>query len=217
MLVVHSSVTHERLDQISTKYHLVEEDRVVLPSSMVVIDCLPSSIVGFYLYYFEFPYRKGFHTLGIIIDQKPDMTPDLSQDIDKICRLNVMMKKFPTAVLGQADGSQLLFLLSEFVEGKILALNLGSDDFNLPILDENFDGSWTEGSINKESESLFRVHELYDDDTGEKTLNVITILLLFFGMMVKVKVENRRLFFVRGVGIQNCFYSSCDCSICWRG
>lgn len=57
MLVVHSSITYEHLDQISTKYHLVEEDGAVFPGSTTVIDRPPSSIVGFYLYYFEVGLR----------------------------------------------------------------------------------------------------------------------------------------------------------------
>lgn len=53
ILVVYSSVTHERLDQISMKYHLVEEDRAVLLGPTMVTDRLPSCKVGFYLYEFE--------------------------------------------------------------------------------------------------------------------------------------------------------------------
>lgn len=53
LVMVRSSVTHERLDKISLKHYLIEEDGVVLPGSITVIDHHPPSKVGFYLYYFE--------------------------------------------------------------------------------------------------------------------------------------------------------------------
>ncbi|CAI9274609.1 unnamed protein product [Lactuca saligna] len=174
MYAVHSSVTHECLEQISTKYHLVDKYRVVLLGPTMVIDHLPTSKVGFYLYYFE----------------KPDRTLHLSQDIDKISRLNVMMKNFPKAMLGQASMSPYWLRMgvvpSFLVRG--LAHDLGSDDYNLPIIDDSFDGSRSEG-INsqnqkedeEESESLVIVHDSYDDDIGEQTPNVTTILVTVFG------------------------------------
>ena len=81
-----------------------------------------------------------------------------------------------------ADGTRLPFLLSGFVKGKLSSYDLGSDDFNLPILDDSFDGSGSEVSNSQnlkedeeESESSLRVHDSYDDDTGEQTPNVTTV------------------------------------------
>lgn len=53
ILVVHSIVNHEQLDQVSTKYHLVDEDGSGIPAPNAVIDHPPLGKVGFYLYYFE--------------------------------------------------------------------------------------------------------------------------------------------------------------------
>lgn len=39
----------------------------------------------------HFPYPNEFHAPSTIIAQKPDRTLDLSQDINKISRLNVMV------------------------------------------------------------------------------------------------------------------------------
>lgn len=47
MHVLRSTVTHELLDQISSKYDLIEEDGVVLPSSTMVIDRPPVGKIGF--------------------------------------------------------------------------------------------------------------------------------------------------------------------------
>ncbi|CAI9297458.1 unnamed protein product [Lactuca saligna] len=38
MLVVHSTVSHEQLDQVTVKYQLVNEDDSILPVANVVID-----------------------------------------------------------------------------------------------------------------------------------------------------------------------------------
>lgn len=57
MFAVHSSVTHECLDHISIKYHIVDEDGVILPGPTMLIDHLPASKVDFYLYYFEVGYN----------------------------------------------------------------------------------------------------------------------------------------------------------------
>lgn len=53
MYVIHSSITHERLDQISTKYHIVDEYGAALLGPTSVIDRPPARKVDFYLYYFE--------------------------------------------------------------------------------------------------------------------------------------------------------------------
>lgn len=53
----------------------------------------------------HFGYRNVFHLHGTIIDEKPDRTLDLSQEIDKISRFNVVMKKFPEAVIGKVGMS----------------------------------------------------------------------------------------------------------------
>lgn len=57
MLVLISTITHERLDHISSKYHLIKEDGVVLPSTTVVIARPPTGMIGFYPYYFEVGLR----------------------------------------------------------------------------------------------------------------------------------------------------------------
>lgn len=51
--VVYSSVTHEGLIHISTKYHLLKDVEATFPGTSTVIDRPPLSKVGFYLYYFE--------------------------------------------------------------------------------------------------------------------------------------------------------------------
>ena len=75
----------------------------------------------FWLNASRFPYHNEFHAPGMIIDQKPDMTLGLSQDIDKISCLNVMMKTFSEVVLGQAIMSPhwlcMGFVHSLFVRG----------------------------------------------------------------------------------------------------
>lgn len=48
-----STVAHERREQISLNYNLVEEDRSVLPNSTSIIDFPPSGMIGFYIYYFK--------------------------------------------------------------------------------------------------------------------------------------------------------------------
>lgn len=53
LVMVRSSVTRERLDKISLKHYLIEEDGVALPGSITIIDHHPPSKIGFYLYYFE--------------------------------------------------------------------------------------------------------------------------------------------------------------------
>lgn len=58
-----------------------------------------------------FPYRNEFHLPGTIKDQKPNMTNDLVQDIDKISHFNVMMKKFHESVLSQVGMSSYLLHL----------------------------------------------------------------------------------------------------------
>lgn len=53
ILVVHSSINRERLEQVSAKYHLVDDDSATLPGLDAVIDRPPLGKVGFSLYYFE--------------------------------------------------------------------------------------------------------------------------------------------------------------------
>lgn len=76
------------------------------------------------------------------------------------------------------------FLFSDFDEGNILAHDLGSDDFDLPTLDDSFDGSGNEGSGSQneeDSESSVKVHDCYNDDVGGgHTLNVTTIPSIVF-------------------------------------
>lgn len=67
--VVHSTVSHELLDQVSVKYHLVDEDGDILLSTNVIINRPLPGKVGFYLYYFE----VGLHVptlafFGLVIE-----------------------------------------------------------------------------------------------------------------------------------------------------
>lgn len=48
-----STVTHELLDQIYFKYHLVEEDGAVIPGATTIVDCHLPSKICFHFYYFE--------------------------------------------------------------------------------------------------------------------------------------------------------------------
>lgn len=48
-----STVTHERIDQIAMKYHLVKEVGFIIPAATMVIYHPPPGKIVFYLYYFE--------------------------------------------------------------------------------------------------------------------------------------------------------------------
>ncbi|CAI9302285.1 unnamed protein product [Lactuca saligna] len=117
MLVVHSTASHEWLDQVTVKYHLVEEDGVVLHDVNVITNRPPPGKLNASCFH----YRNEFHLPGMIDDQKLARISDLSQDIDKISCLNVTMKKFPEAVLGKVGmapyGLRLGIIPSLFVRG----------------------------------------------------------------------------------------------------
>lgn len=74
------------------------------------------------------------------------------------------------------------FLLSDFVEGKIVARDLGSVDFDLPIIDDSFTYSGSTGSNTQEedSELSIRVHDSYDETIGNHTPHVLTGLVAVF-------------------------------------
>lgn len=52
-----------------------------------------------------FSYFNIFHLPRTIKDKRPDCTPDLAQDINKIAHLNISMKKLPKAVLEKVSMS----------------------------------------------------------------------------------------------------------------
>lgn len=71
------------------------------------------------------------------------------------------------------------FLLSEFVEGKVTEQDLGSNDFELPDIDDSFtysgsNGSNTQNDEEEDSESSIKVHDSYDDTNDLHTSLVST-------------------------------------------
>lgn len=57
MLVLHFTVSSDRLAMVSEKYHLIEEDGTAIPGACITIDNPPLGKIGFYLYYFEIVLR----------------------------------------------------------------------------------------------------------------------------------------------------------------
>lgn len=73
--------------------------------------------------------------------------------------------------------------MADFVEGKIYAWNLGSKDFDLPILDDNFTYSGSNGSNSHNDEeesyeSLIKVNDFYDGTNDGHTSPVGTKLVI---------------------------------------
>lgn len=77
------------------------------------------------------------------------------------------------------------FLLSDIVEGKIVAQDRGYDDFNLQIIDDNFNYSGRNGSDfqndeDEDSESSIKSHDSYDDKNDGHTYPVTTIPMIVY-------------------------------------
>lgn len=71
------------------------------------------------------------------------------------------------------------FLLSDFVDGKIARLDLGSNDFDLALIDDSstYSGSTVHNTQEEEdgdSKSSVKVHESYDYTTGDHTPPALT-------------------------------------------
>ncbi|CAI9280228.1 unnamed protein product [Lactuca saligna] len=69
------TVTHEQLDKIYLKYHLIEEDETVIPGAIVIIDRPQFYKIDFYLYYFEVDLGSDdfeFHVIDDILNDNDD-------------------------------------------------------------------------------------------------------------------------------------------------
>ncbi|CAI9290872.1 unnamed protein product [Lactuca saligna] len=143
----------EHLDQVSAKYHLVDGDGVALPAPDAVTDRPPLR---------KFP-KVVLGKVGMSLYW---------------LHLGII----PTLFVHGLDGSQFPFMLSDFVEGKVVARDLGSDDFKLPMINDIFtygdrNDNNTQNDDEEDSESSTKVHELYDDTNNLRTPPVSTDLV----------------------------------------
>lgn len=125
----------------------------------------------------RFSYRNVFLLLGTIIDEKIDKTPNLRQNIDKIYHFNVVMKKFPGAVLGKVGMSPYWIctgaIPSLFVLGSdmyyffpISLVYLFSYIDNLFISFFSTDGSWLPFVLFDFVEGKISPRDIRSDDFG---------------------------------------------------
>ncbi|CAI9282855.1 unnamed protein product [Lactuca saligna] len=101
MHAIHSSIRRERLNGVW--YYLRSRGKSFIEGLFDSIKIWKNEFIWWNASCF--PYQNYFHLPGTIDDQKSKRTSDLGQDIDKISRLNVMMKKLREVVLRQVDMS----------------------------------------------------------------------------------------------------------------